>query len=211
MRSPRPSILLVPAALAILAAGCAQPEPGPASPSEAARVRPLGRERAHLLQHRLRGELLAALEAGGPAGAVRVCRERAEALAREVGEGGTPAVDLKRVTRKPRVPGHGPDEWEAQALEWFEGRQAQEGRLPEDWVQRLTEGGLRYRYYLPIVMGPACLGCHGTPDQMSDTVKAVLASLYPEDRATAYQGGELRGLVRVEIDAKDLPKIKEAP
>lgn len=174
-------------------------------------MKPLGRERAHQLQHRLRGELLAALEAGGPAGAVRVCRERAERLARDVGEGGQPTVELKRVTRKPRVPAHAPDKWESQALEWFETRLAQDGRLPEDWVQRLSEGGLRYRYYQPIVMGPPCLTCHGTPEQLPDTVKGTLAALYPEDRATGYREGELRGLLRVEIRAEDLPNIKETP
>jgi hypothetical protein len=192
--------------------GCGHPEPGPAGTREARLVRPLGRARAMALQQRLRAELMEALEAGGPAGAVRVCRDRAETLTRVLGESARPPAKLKRVTRKPRVPAHAPDEWEAQALDWFEGELADGGQLPEDWVQRLSgPGGLRYRYYQPIIVGPPCLTCHGPAKELPDTVRAVLATLYPDDQATGYRAGDLRGLVRVEIRAEDLPHLKETP
>jgi len=208
---PQACLAWLPLLLAGLA-GCGHPEPGPAGRREAEVVRPVGRAQAMALQLGLRSELMQALEAGGPSAAVRVCRDRAEALARELGAASLPPVELKRVTRKPRVPANAPDPWEARALDWFEGELAQGGPLPEDWVQRISgPAGLRYRYYQPIVAGPPCLTCHGSREDIPDTVRGVLATLYPDDLATGYREGELRGLVRVEIRAEDLPQLKETP
>jgi len=163
-------------------------------------VRPVGHALAQALQHGLRAELLGALEAGGPAGAVRVCSVRAQQLAQELGAAASPPAELRRVSRRARNPLDAPDEWDLQALELFEGAERDSGHLPEDWVLRLERAGeLRYRYYTPIVTGAPCLACHG--ETLSDTVRAVLATLYPQDPATGYREGELRGLVRVELDA----------
>jgi hypothetical protein len=42
-----------------------------------------------------------------------------------------------------------------------------------------------------IPTGEVCLKCHGT--QIAPEVSQVLASLYPEDRATGYKEGDIRG------------------
>lgn len=177
-----------------------RPAPGPASRREADLVRPVGHALAQDLQHRLRAELLGALESGGPAGAIGVCSVRAQQLAQELGAAATPPAELRRVSRRARNPLDAPDEWDLQALDYFEGADRGSGHLPADWVLRLERtGGLRYRYYTPIVTGAPCLSCHG--ETLSDTVRTVLATLYPQDTATGYCEGELRGLVRVELDA----------
>jgi len=203
----RPGSILL-ALLACLAAGCGDPAPGPATRDETARVRPVGRRLATELQTRLRGELLRALEAGGPAGAVAVCAERAATLAEEAGRGEPPAR-LRRVSRRLRSPANAPDAWDRQALEHYELAAAAGRPLPEEWVQRL-EGprGRAFRYYQPITVGEPCLLCHGDPGSMPDTLRAALAARYPGDAATGYRLGDLRGLLRVEIDADDLPKDK---
>jgi len=40
---------------------------------------------------------------------------------------------------------------------------------------------------------PICFGCHGKPEELKPEVTAALARLYPNDQATGYQKGELRG------------------
>ncbi len=42
-----------------------------------------------------------------------------------------------------------------------------------------------------IPAGKLCLTCHGT--DMTASIQAKLTELYPQDKATGYQKGELRG------------------
>jgi hypothetical protein len=44
-----------------------------------------------------------------------------------------------------------------------------------------------------------CLACHGPADSISAAVKQVIAARYPEDRATDYRLGELRGAISVTV------------
>ena len=56
-------------------------------------------------------------------------------------------------------------------------------------------------YYRPIyIANPACLNCHGQKgtDIMDGTVTKI-AELYPDDRATGYNLGELRGMWKIEF------------
>ena len=42
-----------------------------------------------------------------------------------------------------------------------------------------------------------CLACHGTADNIPEAVKRKLAADYPNDRATGYAPGQIRGAVTV--------------
>ncbi len=46
---------------------------------------------------------------------------------------------------------------------------------------------------------PACLKCHGDPAAFSEALSDKLGKLYPDDKATGYTTGELRGALRVEF------------
>ena len=63
---------------------------------------------------------------------------------------------------------------------------------------QVTDDG-RFRYYIPLRIGPMCLQCHGPRDALEPTVRRALDALYPEDRATGYGVGDLRGVVRVTV------------
>jgi hypothetical protein len=52
-------------------------------------------------------------------------------------------------------------------------------------------------YVEPITIQPPCLACHGT--QLDAAVRQKLAELYPEDRATGFAPGELRGMFWVTV------------
>jgi hypothetical protein len=49
----------------------------------------------------------------------------------------------------------------------------------------------RYLRALPTV--ELCTQCHGPADKLSPAVTAQLKALYPDDRATGYKVGDIRG------------------
>ena len=44
-----------------------------------------------------------------------------------------------------------------------------------------------------------CLACHGPAEALDEEVRVALAELYPEDRATGFRSGDLRGWFWVEV------------
>ena len=52
---------------------------------------------------------------------------------------------------------------------------------------------------LPIRLKAECQMCHGPAEQIVDEVKAAIAENYPEDQATGFAAGDLRGWFWVEV------------
>lgn len=195
--------IFLPAALVTGLLSCDSTTPGPATRQESDKVMALCAPRATELQQRLRSTLMGALESGGPAGAFAACTRLAPRLLQDAGQE-DPRLDMKRVARRPLEAANAPDVWERLALEHFEGAVAAGRVLPTQWVQRLEQDGQRrYRAYLPIPAGGPCLACHGGAEAMPDTVRALLASR--GSAPPAYAEGDLLGLLRVEIAARELP------
>jgi len=147
------------------------------------------------MSRELKSELMAAVNDGGFAEAISVCSERAHEIAAAHSEPGLFLV--KRVSDRFR----NPDNTLTPELQGaFAGYgQAETSMGPHgEWSD--TEAGRLYRYYQPIVAGKLCLNCHGATDQLADGVAERLAELYPEDRATGYREGDLRGMAVVEIN-----------
>jgi hypothetical protein len=151
------------------------------------------RQAARGLMTDLKAELVAALEATGPAGAIDVCSVAAPAIA-EAHSG--QQMTVGRVSEKLRNPTNAPDDWERSQLERLAVLHEQ-GELPQE-IAEVVDGKLRYM--MPIVVAQPCLNCHGDPASIDPAVKAELARLYPEDEATGYEAGDLRGAVTVVID-----------
>jgi hypothetical protein len=63
------------------------------------------------------------------------------------------------------------------------------------WTATGPDGTTRYAE--PLVIGPPCVTCHGA--ELSPEVKAALAARYPDDRATGYAQGDLRGVAWAEV------------
>jgi len=53
------------------------------------------------------------------------------------------------------------------------------------------DGGKEYRFMKAIPTGGVCLACHGT--QLSPEISQTLADLYPNDLATGFSEGDIRG------------------
>ncbi len=138
--------------------------------------------------------------AEGVAGAIPVCKEKAPALlkarAEELG------WSMRRVSLKTRNPERGaPDAWETAQLTSFYVRAAAGepvGALEVGEVMTQADGKKMFRYMRAIPVGDVCLSCHGDPADIAPELKAELARTYPQDRATGYAKGQIRGALTIE-------------
>lgn len=173
------------------------PEPaGAAARKVGADVPEAAVARAHGLLAALRAGLLEALTAAlqeGPAKAIDACAVRAPAIARELG---TDGATVGRMTRRPRNPANAVTGWQEEALGHFEALVAAGAALDGAVFARVLDDG-RIGYAEPLVIGGLCLTCHG--EGLAEDTTAALAARYPEDRATGYQVGDLRGLAWAEL------------
>jgi hypothetical protein len=137
----------------------------------------------------LQGELQAAMKQGGPMAAVSVCHERAPEIAAQLSE--ETGFTLRRTSLKPRATA--PADWERAVLEEFEDRRAA-GESPQtiEWHEvTRVDGEQRLRYMKAIGTGGVCLTCHGS--DIDPALKAKIDKLYPEDQATGFAEGDIRG------------------
>ena len=143
------------------------------------------------------GLLFSALDAEGPAGAVRICAEVAQdRTANHAREG----IYVRRVSQKVRNQANRPDAIELQKLEQLAARHGKKN-LPAEVVEiRANPDGTRQLHYLrPIVVLERCLACHGPRDKIEPAVREILARRYPDDRASDYGAGDFRGAISVRI------------
>jgi hypothetical protein len=152
------------------------------------------RQAADALAGELMKTLLQELQAGGPPGAVRVCSEHAQKIAAaHSGDG----LTIRRVSLKARNRADEPDDYEREKLTELEALQAG-GELPKEIVETVAEGDARKLRYLRILkVGKPCLKCHGSKEEIDPEVRRLLEEHYPDDRATGYREGDLRGAVSV--------------
>ncbi|HEX7035444.1 MAG TPA: DUF3365 domain-containing protein, partial [Pseudomonadales bacterium] len=147
-------------------------------------------------QQALQTELQAALAEGGPVRAIDVCREVAPAIAARVSaESG---AEVGRTALRVRNPHNAPDADAVRVLERFRAEVAAGvGAAPEHY--QVHEDGSA-RYMRAIVLNPPCTTCHGT--SLAPAVAEALSQHYPEDRATGFEVGELRGAFVVDWPAE---------
>lgn len=137
------------------------------------------------------------LARGGPAAAIAVCADSAQVRTSRHQQAG---IVVRRVGTRVRNPANMPDSLEAAILAAFQADLAA-GRLPADTtvLEALAGGHTRLRYLRPVRVQEPCLTCHGPATGIPDSVRAILAQRYPNDQATGYALGELRGAVSVQV------------
>lgn len=144
------------------------------------------------------GAMQHAVEERGTAEAIPVCRDQAPALLAALRE--KTGWSIRRVSLKTRNPERGtPDAWETETLRQFDARQ-QAGEMPSQ-IERsaiVQEGGqTRFRYMKALPVAPVCTQCHGPLEQLDPVVQRSLQQHYPQDQATGYQAGQIRGALSV--------------
>ncbi len=155
---------------------------------------------AALAQKTLLQNVTNAIREGGPAYAVEFCNTKAGLLTDSVGKAA--GSSIHRVTDKPRnganiLAGTAETRLFGQIRDSLENN----GTLLPHYLLEDEKGGIVY--YKPIVLGmPACLQCHGSPGK--DIEEATLQKIkekYPNDAATGYSLGQLRGLWKISFPA----------
>lgn len=145
----------------------------------------------------LKQTLVASMQQGGPAAAVKTCNIQAAAIT--AGINLDTELQIKRTSLKYRNPNNQPDAWEREVLQHF-AQQAANGVPLKQLVyqeQTVKDGQPVYRLMRAIPVGTACLTCHGGDSDIPPSVSTHLQQLYPQDRATGYKLGDIRGAFSV--------------
>ncbi|NLY94764.1 MAG: DUF3365 domain-containing protein [Myxococcales bacterium] len=178
------------AALALVGAlvGCeSRREPPP--PAEAPKLDPdvaLAERARDELQKRLMGRVMQAVAEHGHAEAVEVCSREATAITNAVGE--ELGVRIGRTSPRTRNPENEPPPWARELLV----------DVPTVARHARDQDGALHVIF-PIFVGEPCLRCHGAEGDLAPGVKDALAARYPDDHATGYAAGDLRGWFWVEV------------
>ena len=144
-------------------------------------------------------KLKAAMSTDGPVAAVSVCKESAPAIARQL----SIANDAKvtRVGTRVRNQNMGvPNAWQKEALTQFEARLSQGEKAADIEFWQVADNGhgkSELRYAKAIAIQPQCLSCHGSAQDIAAPLSEKLRIEYPNDQATGYSVGQLRGAVVV--------------
>lgn len=134
------------------------------------------------LGQRLSQRLVTTIQDEGIVAAVRVCSEEAPQIASEVAEQYN--VDVGRTSFRVRNPANTPPpEW---AQPWVEAREPGPATLLNNETHELAE-------LAPIQTAQLCTRCHGARETLDEGLLAALDAAYPEDQATGFEEGELRG------------------
>ncbi len=135
-------------------------------------------------------QLKEALQAGmaeGPTHAIDVCARKAPEIAASLSVDG---VQMGRTSHKLRNPDNVAPQWANEVLARYRGDPAQ-------WEPVDVElGNGRLGRVEPIVTQPLCTVCHG--DAIAPEIAGEIGAAYPDDEATGFQVGELRGVFWIE-------------
>ena len=155
------------------------------------------------LQQRLSARLQEEMQKGGPLRAVGVCRDEAQTLTAETAR--VQGIRVGRSSHRLRNPGNLAPPWAARFVEAGAGKKA---AAVEAVVVDL---GDRVGVLRPLPTAAACTQCHGRAERMSPDVRAFLETAYPQDRATGFEEGDLRGFIWAEAPVSAAAPSSEAP
>ncbi|WP_114748412.1 Tll0287-like domain-containing protein [Pleomorphovibrio marinus] len=163
-----------------------------------------GEELSQEAQNALMGALQEAISEKGIPGAVEFCNVEALPLTKRVGD--EYGVTIKRISTRNRNPENVPGETEEPLLDAY-AYNAEEGIENVPNIQKTDNGETLIFTKAIVIPGGLCLNCHGDPDKdISQETYQKIQSLYPEDKATGYKVGELRGMWSIFIPKKEVVK-----
>lgn len=143
------------------------------------------------LASELMGELMAALDSDDPTAGITVCGAKAPAIAANITE--EYGVKIGRTSHKLR----------------------NAANVPPDWAQPIVADQVGEPTYLsgpngefgallPIRLKAECQMCHGITEEIDAAVLQALTEQYPDDAATGFAEGDLRGWFWIEASAGEV-------
>ena len=149
----------------------------------------------------LKEKLQGAMKEGGPVAALSVCNLDAPKIEAERSKAS--GMSVARTALKFRNPGNAPDDFEKRVMEKFIADiKGGADAMKLEHAEIVEDGGKKtFRYMKPIMTaGTPCLACHGS--ELQPEVAAKIKELYPNDQATGFAAGDMRGAFTVK---KPLP------
>ncbi|MGB7344271.1 MAG: DUF3365 domain-containing protein [Pirellulaceae bacterium] len=134
----------------------------------------------------LSGRLMEAMNSQGPAGAIAVCQKEATKIAKTVGD--EQGLQIGRTGVRLRNQKNVAPSWAHQLVQ-----------DKTDTPTFVTLDNGHSAALLPIKLQGQCLMCHGPKDQIAPAIQEQLSKLYPNDQATGFKEGELRGWFWIDL------------
>ena len=151
----------------------------------------IGKNSAKLLIKTLGKKMKQQMKTNGIKGAINFCANSALILTEQVSEKLGKNISVKRISTKYRNPVNKPTKTEAKMLFMLE-------NIKGSLITQVKTG--EYKFYKPLRIGkPVCLKCHGKGEDMPEIARKTIHNIYPSDKATGYEFGDLRGAVVVTI------------
>jgi hypothetical protein len=142
----------------------------------------LGDSISFAAQQELLKNVAIAMNEGDPEYAVNFCNTHASRLTDSISS--IYNVRISRISDKNRNPNNKPNKEEELLFQ----------RFKTGLKDTLLISKKEQIYYKAIHIGmPACLKCHGSEEEINKGTKAILKEKYPQDLATGYKQGDLRG------------------
>jgi cytochrome c553 len=142
---------------------------------------------ASVLKHTLKREM----NKGSAVNAISACHSGTDAINRQLTA--QSGWKIARTSLKIRNPNNAPDAWEKQVLLNFEKSKSRGATVKQLQYSEIIKQGKHtvFRYMQAIPVSGNCLSCHG--EKLTSSVQAKLKQLYPQDNATGYKVGDIRG------------------
>lgn len=137
----------------------------------------------------LSGELQSAVARGGLEEALNYCKLNALPLTDSLASFHN--ASIKRTSLRFRNIENKPDSLELAVMVDY----SEDLKLGIQPKPRVIEDANHARFFAPIPTKAFCLNCHGVPGKdISEEINMQLTELYPEDNATGFAEGDLRGI-----------------
>jgi hypothetical protein len=138
----------------------------------------------------LKGRLTNAIENGGIINGISVCNVVAQQLMDSISLAN--GTKIKRTGIKTRNDKNSPDQKDLMVLDEMTKKQ-KSGIVPSPVA--IKQDNKIVNVYIPIMTEALCLNCHGKAGKdIKPDVYALIREKYPNDEATGYSLGELRGM-----------------
>jgi len=145
----------------------------------------------------LKQALQAAIKEGGLTNGIAVCNTVAPEIA---AANSNDEWQISRTSLRVRNPGNSATDWQEMQLKAMQEHPVKDGKPVEIWRVADADTGKGFEYMRAIPTQKLCLGCHGK--SIDPAVQAGLNELYPQDKATGFSEGDLRGAFVVTYQPK---------
>ncbi|MCU0370759.1 MAG: DUF3365 domain-containing protein [Bacteroidales bacterium] len=168
------------------------------TPEQQAELIAKGKKITMLSFKALSGEVIDAINEGGVQNAVGYCHVQASPLIDSLSK--VHQAKISRVSDRYRNPQNKPGELDLEVIHAYQ-KQLAEGSELQPHLEVTADEVI---FYSPIlILNPLCLNCHGEPGTTLEQANLdFIRSKYPDDRATGYKLGDLRGVWKIMMSSE---------